>query len=172
MFKKTTVSIAIGFFAMMGVVSKAYSAEAEIRGTVEAKCVIYVASNGIYGNPTPDVLSTATADGGAPAVIRYDAVNANYYKAVITTPTSFSTSPVLTDTVAWTGSAAVNQVTDAGMSAYDGAKREYSGNVTEFDLTIAGSVWFKVHSSASYGVNKAFPGGTYKSTVIAECIPL
>ena len=151
--------------------TSAYSAQAEINGNVESKCTIYTSSAGVYGNPTPDVLSTATTDGGTPAIIRYDVVQANYYKAVITTPNTFTTSPVLTDTIAWTGSVGVNEVTDPNMSAYDTNKRIF-GNVTEIDLTVAGSVWFKANSAATYGVNKSLPGGTYKTIVTAECIAL
>lgn len=57
------------------------------------------------------------------------------------------------------------------MSGYETDKREYN-NVTEVDLTIAGSTWFKVESSADYGFDKAFPGGTYRAIVSAECIAL
>jgi hypothetical protein len=57
------------------------------------------------------------------------------------------------------------------MSAYDAAKVEYN-NVSEFDLTIAGSTWFKVESQATYGVGRAFPGGNYQAAVTAECIAL
>lgn len=166
MLKQILTVIAIAAFG-----TSVYAAEAEIVGNVESKCVIYTASAGIYGNPTPDVLSTATADGGTPAIIRYDVAQANYYKAVVTTPTNFSTSPVLNDTVAWTGDVSVNEVTDANMSGYDAAKRTF-GASTEIDLTVAGTVWFKASSTATYGVGKSLPGGQYKSIVTAECIAL
>lgn len=55
------------------------------------------------------------------------------------------------------------------MSAYEAAKVEYE-NVTEFDLTLAGSTWFSVESEATYGVGKSLPGGEYKANVVAECI--
>ena len=55
------------------------------------------------------------------------------------------------------------------MSAFESGKITYN-NVTEFDLSIAGSVWFDVTSTASYGVNKALPAGNYSATVTAECI--
>lgn len=168
MLRKITALITAAFLLGSSV---AQAAEAEISGNVESKCTIYTSSSGIYGNPTPDVLSTDPANGGTPAIIRYDVVQANYYKAVITTPTTFTTSPVLTDTMNWVGDVSVNQVTDAQMSAYDTNKRVY-GNMTEVDLSIAGSVWFKASSTATYGVNKALPGGTYKSIVTAECIAL
>lgn len=148
-----------------------YANETEINGTVEARCSIYTTSSGVYGNPNPYTLSTEPADGGAPAVIRYDVAQADYYKAVITTPNSFSTSPALSDSVTWTSDVSVNEVTDAGMSAYDTNKVVY-GNRTEVDLSVAGTVWFKANSSASYGYQKSFPGGTYKAIVTAECIAL
>ena len=97
MLKKTTLAIAAVF--AMG----AYATEVPITGNVESKCTIYTDTVGIYGNPTADVLSTTASDGGVEPRIRYDVVNAGYYSAVITTPTAFSTSPVLDDTVAWTG---------------------------------------------------------------------
>ena len=140
-----------------------------ITGIVQPKCSIFTDHQGIYGSPSPSVLSTAAADGGVLPVVRYDVVLADYYKAVITTPTSFSQSPGLADTVAWTGSAAVHEVSDAGMSAYDTNKIEYNAT-TEFDLTIAGSTWFEMESKAEYGGDKPFPGGNYTAMVEANCI--
>lgn len=64
-----------------------------------------------------------------------------------------------------------SQLCDAGMSAYDTNKVEFN-NVTEVDLTIAGSTWFQVASTADYGVGKAFPAGTYRAIVSADCIAL
>jgi hypothetical protein len=57
------------------------------------------------------------------------------------------------------------------MSAYDNNKIEYN-NITEIDLTIAGSTWFKVASTANYGYDKAFPAGQYRAVVTAECIAI
>ena len=166
--KKLTLSAA----AVLLLCSHAYAqSQTEITGNVASKCTIYTDRAGVYGNPLPDTLTTATADGGTPAVIRYDVVNANNYKAVITTPVSFSTSPSLSDTLAWTGSVEVHQVSDAQQSGYDNSKRVFD-NTTEIDLTVAGSVWFKANSSVTYGVNKALPGGVYKAIVTAECIAL
>jgi hypothetical protein len=143
--------------------------EAVIEGNVQSKCIINTDVNGVYGNPTPDKLSTASADGGVVPIIRFDVAIADYYIARITTPTSFSTSPTLNDVVNWTGSVTVGEVSDAGMSAYETAKVTYD-STTEFDLTIAGSTWFKAESTAAYGFNKALPGGTYRAIVQAECI--
>jgi len=55
------------------------------------------------------------------------------------------------------------------MSGYETNKVEYD-NVVEFDLTVAGTVWFNVTSEVAYGYNKPFPGGNYTALVTAECI--
>jgi len=161
---KKTITVFATVFAM-----NSFAAEVPITGNVESKCTIYTDTVGIYGNPSPSTLSTASADGGVQPRIRYDVVNAGYYKAVISTPTEFSTSPVLNDSVAWTGSVSVAEVTDPLQSDYDTDKVEYD-NVTEIDLTVAGTVWFKVDSTATYGVNKSLPGGQYRAIVTAQCI--
>lgn len=140
-----------------------------ITGTVTSKCVIYTETAGVYGNPTPSVLSTAAADGGVQPVVRFDVIQSGYYKAVITTPNSFTSSPTLSDTVTWTGSVLVSRVTDPAMSAYTTNKTTYN-DTTEFSLTVPGSVWFKADSKAEYGYSKAFPAGTYRSIVTASCI--
>jgi hypothetical protein len=140
-----------------------------ITGNVQSKCVINTDTAGIYGNPTSDKLSTAPADGGVMPIIRYDVSLADAYTARVTTPTSFSTSPALSDVVNWTGSTTVSSVSDTAMSDYDTNAVEYD-STTEFDLHTAGTVWFKVDSTAEYGYNKAFPGGTYRAVVEAECI--
>ena len=102
------------------------------------------------------VLSTTPADGGVLPVIRFDVALANYYTANITHPSSFSSSPSLTDNVTWTGSTSVTNTSDAGMSGYDAAKVVYD-NTTVFDLTVAGSTWFSTASSATYAASKPFP---------------
>ena len=165
MFKKS-LAIAAAIIGM-----NAAAEEVTITGTVASKCVITTDTVGIYGNPTPSELSTAPADGGVLPIVRYDVLQANFYKARIVYPESFSESPVLTDVVTWTGDVTVAEVTDAGMSAYDTSKVEFN-NVTEVDLTIAGSTWFQVESTADYGVTKAFPAGTYRAVVSADCIAL
>lgn len=143
--------------------------ETPITGNVESKCTIVTTVDGIYGNPLPNKLSTSPSDGGVIPVIRYDVVLADAYKAVITTPTMFSSSPTLTDTVAFTGDVSVKEVSDVGMAVYETNKITYN-DTTEFDLTLAGSTWFQTTSTADYGFNKSFPGGTYRSFVRAECI--
>lgn len=145
------------------------SSNIPITGSVESKCVIQTDTDGVYGNPTADKLSTAVSDGGVLPVIRYDIVTANAYKAVISHPDSFSSSPTLTDTVSWTGSTTLTNSSDSNMSAFNDNKVTYN-NSSEFDLTIAGSAWFSVTSTAEYGYDKAFPAGTYSAMVTAECI--
>ena len=144
-------------------------ANVEITGSVEAKCVIQTTKAGVYGNPIASKLSTTPADGGVLPVIRYDVSIADSYTANITHPTAFSSSPSLTDTLAWTGSTSVTQTSVAGMSAYEAAKIVV-GNTTIFDLTLAGSTWFSTASSAVYGSAKALPGGNYTAVVQASCI--
>lgn len=145
------------------------TANVPIYGTVQSKCVITTDTTGVYGNPTPSELSTASADGGVEPIIRYDILAADHYKAVISYPDSFSSAPSLDDTVTWTGDVSVGQMSDAGMSAFETNKVEYN-NTVEFDLTIAGSVWFDVESGADYGYDKSFPAGDYTAIVTAECI--
>jgi hypothetical protein len=146
-----------------------YAEDVPIVGNVESKCVIQTDTTGVYGNPSPSNLSTDTADGGVEPIVRYDVAQADYYKAVISYPESFSQSPSLEDTVTWTGSVSVDAVSDTNMSSYDTNKIEYN-NTTEYDLTIAGTTWFSISSEADYGFDKAFPGGTYRAIVTAECI--
>ena len=143
----------------------------EIFGSVESRCMIVSETSGVYGNPTPNVLTTDPASGGVKPIIRYDVINAEFYKARIMYPTYFSSAPYLDDVVEWTGSVKVSEVSDAGMSDYDTNKVEYN-NVTEYDLTIAGSTWFQITSAADYGYNKSYPAGNYNAVVEAECIPL
>ena len=104
-------------------------------------------------------------------IVRYDIVTASKYKAVITTPTSFSTAPSLSDTVDWTSTTVAGQMSDAGMSVFNTDKVIYNnGHTTEFDLVKAGSVWFNVTSEAEYGYGKAFHSGNYTALIVAECI--
>ena len=145
------------------------AADSPIYGSVESKCTIYTDVAGVYAQPTPDELTTVPADGGVMPKIRYDVAQADYYTAKISWPDQFTTAPSLSDTVTWDGEVEVAEVTDTLMAAYDTDKLEYN-NVTEFDLTVAGTVWFKVTSTANYGYGKAFPAGQYQANVAAECI--
>ena len=144
-------------------------ATVDITGNVEAKCVIKTSKSGVYGNPSASVLSTAPSDGGVLPVIRFDVAIADYYTANITHPTSFTSSPALSDNVTWTGSTSVTKTSDAGMSGYDSDKIVYN-NTTVFDLTVAGSTWFSTSSTATYAASKPFSGGTYTAVVQASCI--
>ena len=150
-------------------ISGAFAEEVPIVGQVEAKCVITTDTQGVYAQPTVDELTTKLSDGGVPPIVRYDVMVADYYKALISYPDEFASSPTLNDTVEWQGEVTVNQTSDANMSGYDTNKLEYN-NTTEYDLTIAGSTWFKIGSTANYGYGKSFPGGTYRAMVQAECI--
>jgi len=167
MLNKTTIScILLSFWSL-----SSYAEDIPITGSVESKCIVTQDTAGVYGNPSPESLTTASASGGVHPVVRYDVIQADYYMAKITHPTSFSESPALNDVVDFTGSTSVDQVSDASMSAYDTNKVEYD-NVTEIDLSVAGSTWFKVESTADYGYDKAFPGGQYQAVVTAECIAI
>ena len=149
--------------------SPAFAGSADIVGNVAAKCVIQTDKSGVYGNPIASKLSTTPSDGGVLPVIRYDVSIADSYTANITHPTSFTSSPSLSDTLAWTGSTSVTQTSVSGMSAYNDAKVVVD-NTTIFNLTLAGSTWFSTASSAIYGSAKPLPGGTYTAVVQAECI--
>lgn len=165
MFRPILTLSAIGLLATSSVAATT----TPITGNVASKCSIFTDTAGVYGNPTPDALSTAPADGGVHPIIRYDVSIADAYKATIAYPTEFTSSPSLTDSLTWTGQVEVSSTSDAGMAGYEAAKVEYD-NVTEYDLTVAGSTWFKVTSGVTYGVDKSLPGGTYKANVVAECV--
>jgi len=147
----------------------AFATDTPIVGNVQTRCLITTDTNGVFGNPLPSKLSTASADGGVVPVVRYDVTLADAYLAKVTTPTAFSASPSLSDSVTWTGSTAVTKTSDAAMSGYEAAKVTY-GSTTQFDLTKAGSTWFSSTATAVYGVSKSFPGGSYTAIVLAECI--
>jgi len=151
--------------------SSAAFANVPITGSVASKCVINVDTPGVYGNPSPSVLSTDPADGGVVPVVRYDIISADQYKAVLTYPDNFTSGPSLGDVVNWEGQVAVSQTSDEQMAAFETNKVQYN-NTTEYELTVAGSVWFDITSQADYGYGKSFPSGEYSATVTAECIAL
>ena len=150
-------------------VSGVFAEEVPIIGSVEAKCVITTDTAGVYSQPTVDELTTKLNDGGVPPIVRYDVMVADYYKALISYPDEFVSAPLLNDTLAWEGEVSVDQVSDTAMSSYDTDVIEYN-NTYEYDLTTAGSTWFKIGSTVNYGQGKSFPGGTYRAVVEAECI--
>lgn len=165
-----TRSSLLGVLFMFAASGQGVSAEeVPITGNVSAKCSIFTDVSGVYGQPTPNKLSTAVADGGVQPIIRYDVASADYYTAKITYPTSFSSSPNLSDTVTWTGDVEVSATSDVGMAGYEAAKVQYDAT-TEYDLTVAGTTWFKVSSAATYGYDKSYPAGEYTALVEALCI--
>lgn len=147
----------------------AYAADVPIEGVVQSRCTIDTDTPGVYGNPNAYTLTTATADGGVMPITRFDVTLADAYYAKVTHPDSFSSAPTANATVTFTGSTEVSSVGDAAMSGYEAAKTTF-GNSTQFDLTESGSVWLKTTSVATNGGDKAFPSGTYRSIVVAECI--
>lgn len=156
--------------ALMSASQAAQAENVPINGIVQSRCVIQADVSGVYGNPNAYTLSTQPADGGVEPVVRFDVSLAGAYKARISHPTDFSSSPSLPDGVNFTGSTSVKSVSDAsGMGTYEANKITYN-NVTEYNLTATGSTWFTTSSEARMGGNKAFPGGNYTSMVIAECI--
>jgi len=147
----------------------AYAVDVPIEGTVQSRCTIDTDTPGVYGNPNAYTLTTAAADGGVMPITRFDVTLADAYYAKVTHPDSFSAAPTANATVTFTGSTEVSSVGDAAMSGYEAAKTTF-GNSTQFDLTESGSVWLKTTSVATNGGDKAFPSGTYRSIVVAECI--
>ena len=146
------------------------AAEVPITGTVESRCVIQTDTAGTYGNPNAYTLTTAPADGGDPAIVRFDITLADAYYAEITPPDSFSSAPTLPDQVTWSGDVEVSAISDAtGMGTYETDKLE-AGNTHRYDMTATGSTWFKISSTASMGGSKAFAGGTYTAVAEATCI--
>ena len=165
MFKKVLI-----LMAGLSAATAAYADNPTIRGTVASKCSVYTTTQGVYGNPSPDVLSTAAAAGGVQPIVRYDVAIGDYYYSRITYPTAFSSSPALTTSaLEWVGDVNVTQVSAPAMSAYTTNVVVYD-NTYQYDLTEAGSTWFKVSSVANYGYNQAFPAGSYVANVVAECI--
>ena len=68
---------------MVLMTTAAFAESTPIVGNVSSKCTIWTDTAGVYGNPTPDNLSTAAGDGGVQPVIRYDVSIADYYTAKI-----------------------------------------------------------------------------------------
>ena len=163
--KLITIALMIGFTSVY--------AGTNINGTVESRCTVNTDTSGYYGNPNAYTLTTLPASAGQVPVIRIDTSLANAYKAQISYPTSFSSSPSLGDTVVWTGTVAVDQTSSSDMSGYQAASTTADGGAMRiYPLSIAGATWFSVSSVATYGggQQKAFPGGSYTAVVIAECV--
>ena len=164
MFNKSMMAL-----ALLCATSAYANIDVPITGNVESKCVITTDTPGVYGNPVTNKLSTLPTDGGVDPIVRYDIIEAGAYKAKLAYPIEFTSAPALNDVVNWEGAIEVAEVSDVQMTDFETNKIQWE-NVTEFDLTIAGSVWFKTSSIAEYGYGKSFPGGTYRSSVVAECI--
>ena len=153
-------------------VTSAY-AVTNINGNVESRCTVNTDTAGYYGNPNAYTLTTLPASAGQVPIIRIDTSLATAYKAQISYPTSFSSSPSLSDTVVWTGAVAVAQTSSTDMSGYQAASTTADGGAMRiYPLSIAGATWFSVSSVATYGggQQKAFPGGSYTAVVVAECV--
>jgi hypothetical protein len=156
---------------LMLVATTAYAGNIDITGTVESRCIVNTDTPGVYGNPNAYTLTTLPASAGQVPIVRIDSSLANAYNAQISYPTSFSTSPSLSDTTAWVGAVGVEQTSSADMSGYQAASTT-TGAMRTYPLSIAGTTWFSVASTATYGggQQKPFPGGSYKAVILAECI--
>ena len=141
----------------------------DIDGSVQSRCTVADVTPGKYGNPNAYTLTTAPSSGGQVPVVRFDTTLANAYYAQVSYPTSFSSSPSLSDNVTWTGAVEVKATGESGMSGYQAASTT-TGAMRQYALSVAGSVWLQATSIAVYGGNRAFPGGTYKAVVLAECV--
>ena len=162
--KKLLIALSLTFSALATPIMAA-----DIDGTVESRCTIATTLPGKYGNPNAYTLTTVPASGGQVPVIRFDTTLANAYYAQVSYPTSFSSSPSLSDNVTWTGAVTVKATGESGMSGYQTASTE-SGSMRQYGLSVAGAVWLQATSVAVYGGNRAFPGGAYKAVVLAECV--
>ena len=156
---------------LMLVATTAYAANIDITGTVQSRCIVNTDTQGVYGNPNAYTLTTLPASAGQVPIVRIDSSLANAYNAQISYPTSFSTSPSLSDTTAWEGAVGVEQTSSSDMSGYQAASTT-TGAMRTYPLSIAGTTWFSVASTATYGggQQKPFPGGSYKAVILAECI--
>ena len=143
-----------------------------IDGSVQSRCTVDTDTPGTYGNPNAYTLTTLPASSGQVPIVRFDVSLANAYFAQISYPTSFSTSPSLSDSTTWTGAVAVVQTSSSDMNGYQAASTTPSTSMRQYALTIAGTTWFSASSVATYGggQNKAFPGGSYSAVVVAQCI--
>lgn len=171
MFTKASTMLAVFTLTMgFGIITQANAEDIPITGTVQSRCVITTDTPGVFGNPNAYTLTTDPAQGGVLPVVRYDVTLADAYKAQITVPDSFSSSPSLNDVVTWSGDTEVQAVSDAtGMGSYEANKVEFGGT-DEYDLVVTGSTWFKSSVTATNGGQRAFPGGTYNAIVEAVCI--
>ena len=171
--KLITMFLVLGITGCALLMPKEAEANTSISGTVESRCTVNTDTAGYFGNPNAYTLTTLPASNGQVPIVRIDTTLANAYNAKISYPTSFSSSPSLSDSVTWTGAVTVVQTSVSGMSAYQAASTvTNNGSMRTYGLTIAGTTWFSVSSVATYGQgqNKAFPGGTYTAVAEASCV--
>jgi hypothetical protein len=83
MFRIITAAAIIGLGAVV-----AQAESVPITGNVSSKCSIYTDVSGVYGNPTPDALSTIPSDGGVYPVVRYAVTSADEFLAKVSWPNS------------------------------------------------------------------------------------
>ena len=152
-------------------ITSAY-AGTNIDGSVQSRCTVETDTPGTYGNPNAYTLTTLPASSGQEPIVRVDVSLANAYFAQISYPTSFSSSPSLSDSTTWTGAVTVVQTSTSDMSGYQAASTTPTASMRQYALTVAGTTWFASTSVATYGggQNKAFPGGSYSAVVVAQCI--
>lgn len=166
--KHIATAFAVGVLATSTTFANAE--QVPITGTVQSKCIIQVDQPGVFGNPNAYTLTTNSAEGGLAAATRVDVTLANAYFVTFASPTEFSSSPSLPDTVTWTGSTEVQAVSDAtNMGTYE-TNKVVTGNETRYELTATGSTWFKTEVTATMGGNRAYPGGNYTAMVEVQCI--
>ena len=166
-----TLSLVFGLTAC-SLITDTAEAGTNINGSVQSRCTVETDTPGTYGNPNAYTLTTLPGSSGQEPIVRFDVSLANAYFAQISYPTSFSSSPSLSDSTTWTGAVTVAQTSSSDMNGYQAASTTPTTSMRQYALTIAGTTWFKSTSIATYGggQNKAFPGGSYTAIVVAECI--
>ena len=166
-----TLFLVVGLTGCSLLMPKKAEAVTNINGNVESRCTVNTDTVGYYGNPNAYTLTTTPASGGQKPIVRFDVSLANAYYAQVSYPTSFSSSPSLSDTVAWTGAVAVAQSSGSDFDGYQTASTT-TGALRQYAMGHAGTLWIDVQSEATYGggQQKAFPGGSYTAVVVAECV--
>ncbi len=169
--KLITLFLAIGLTGCALLMPKKAAANTNISGQVESRCEVVTDIPGYYGNPSAFLLTTLPASNGQVPQIRITNTLANAYKAIVSYPTSFSSSPSLSNSVAWTGAVAIASASSSDMSGYQAASTvTNNGAMRTYNLTHAGTIYVTVTSTATYGGNKAFPGGQYVAVAEASCV--
>lgn len=169
--KLITLFLAIGLTGCALLMPKKAAANTNISGQVESRCEVVTDIPGYYGNPSAFLLTTLPASNGQVPQIRITNTLANAYKAIVSYPTSFSSSPSLSNSVAWSGAVAIASASSSDMSGYQAASTvTNNGAMRTYNLTHAGTIYVTVTSTATYGGNKAFPGGQYVAVAEASCV--